>query len=215
MYTAPSGVQHRGVAPRDDGDARFVVARPRSVDGRSRLRASAWAAAFDEVGLLEHARRKCAETAEHASFSLHRLEEVDARELRGVRRELAGHTGAEHVSRDAPLALVGGVSGPHTDRLDAVLLEQFGQVARTPVGGRFVALAISEQPDIAVIHDDLREPDALIAAVLIRVFAPATVVLLVTDDPEVLADAERAGVDTVRSSAGTDDLDELLARLAA
>ena len=196
-------------------DALVSVSRARDTDARARLREQAWSAAFDERGLLESVRRQYEESAERAVWARQVLDTVHDHDVRVVRRELAAFLRDAPEPEDRPTALIAGEGATRTGTLDVVLLEHFGRVSRIPSGGRFVARAIHDQPDIALIHDDLRELDALAAALLVRVYAPATMVVIITDEPELLANAERAGVPTAPSIVDAEELDDLLARLAA
>jgi len=196
-------------------DALVSVSRPRDTDARARLREQAWSAAFDQDGLIEHVRRHYGHLAEQAVWARHVLEIVDDHAARVVRKELNGFLRSSPEAEDRPVALIAGEGTNRSGTLDIVLLEHFGRVSRIPTGGRFVARAIHDQPDIVLIHDDLREPDALAAALLVRVYAPASMVVIITDDPELIVNADRAGVPTASSIVDADALDDLLARLAA
>jgi len=216
LYTGAVREHALSVSYEQEGlDALAAVARPRDADARARLREQAWSAAFDDDGLIEHVRRHYEHVAEQAVWARHLLEVVDDHSARVVRKELTGFLRACPEAEDRPVALIAGEGTNRSGTLDVVLLEHFGRVSRIPTGGRFVARAIHDQPDIVLIHDDLREPDALAGALLVRVYAPASMVVIITDDPELIVNADRAGVPTASSIVDADALDDLLARLAA
>ena len=201
------GLQHDGL------EAEASPVRFRSAAARARLRELGWAIALDDAGLVEWVLADYESRASHADRAGHLLDLVDEHDVRPVRRELGRFLREARAPDDLPLALVGGEGPPSSALLDVVLLEHFGRVSRIPNGVRFVARAIHDQPDLALVHDDLDQVDATVAALLLRVYAPATAVVILTDDDDVKSEAEHAGVATCSAAFDAGELDALLVGL--
>jgi hypothetical protein len=198
----------------DDLDAPLQVVRPIDPATRAWLMEQAWAAAFEDHGVVEAARRHYERASDRAAWSRELLEAVDRRDASDVKAHITRFLRHGRTPERGSLALVGGEGGSTEATLDVVLLEHFGRVSRVPNGTRFVARAIHDQPDIVVVHDDLAELEPVAVALLIRACAPHTMLLVITEDAEVADAAERAGLTTCSSSITAEDLEKLLGRLA-
>ena len=62
--------------------------------------------------------------------------------------------------------------------------------------GTALGLAIVNQPDVAVIDDDLPIVGGLDAAFLVKTYAPASRVVLFTHDERALSTSDREGIAT-------------------
>lgn len=138
-------------------------------------RLSAEAAALQVTARdLRHdaASRRSARLQEPAVLRVDRIVEAPMNlELAGLREGL-GLVVASRMSRVASL--------------HEALHERLGRVwtARDPADA--VGLAITTQPDVALVDDDLPVMSGLDTAVLIRCYAPESSVLLFTDDEETV-----------------------------
>jgi CheY-like chemotaxis protein len=147
----------------------------------------------------------------------------DARHLRrdaaGIRAQGATHPAVLRVDRiierrpaddqTVQTSGLGLVVASRISRMSALhdaLHERLPQVwsARDPAGA--LGLTIVNQPDITVVDDDLPVMTGLDMAVLIRSYAPASRVVLFTDDTGAARQAEMEGVATGRASFSVDDI---------
>ena len=175
-------VNARGVAGGPDADARAVL--------RDRARRTVLGA----PNVVEEARRHFAQASETARWSfqlLGTLEDYDDRRLRALVQAL---TDAPPPTSDEDLALFGGTDHGTLAWMEHALVDRFVRVSHLVGSESVIARAVAEQPHLVMLDGHLSSPGALESALLIRAYAPATVVVLVADEPVLCGDARRAGV---------------------
>lgn len=166
--------------------------------------------------LLERAEWASAvSTSLNVDATLARLRSDALREasLRAIQTAIEGrHETGPLVPNRMGVGLVAASRGDRMSRLHDAVHACTGRVYAASDGPTAVGLAISEQPDVAVVEDHLAIMSGLEAAIVMRAFNPCGATLLITSDPDADREARGLGIATQGPSAS---LEQLLATLGS
>jgi len=165
--------------------------------------------------LVAEAGRRCDVAGDLAVASRVLLAGADPSIAGAVRLHLEAVVDADRMLLAAPPVVLGSQLARPRSFLEDVLEDRFGAVAHVEGGTRLVAHVVIGQPQVVVLRDDLVRPSPVEAALLVRCLAPATGILVVSDHPLVLDDAQRVAVPTCSELAGADELVRALDRVIA
>ena len=163
--------------------------------------------------LVAEARRHCDVARDLAAASRELLGRADPSIAAAVRRHLEEIADADRMLLAAPIALIGSQVLHARSFVEEVLEARFGAIKHVESGTRLLAHVAIGQPKVVVLRDDLVRPSPVETALLVRCLAPATGILVVSDHPVVLDDAQGVAVPTCSELAGADELHRALDRV--